>query len=387
MPGPRPWRRAPGQAPPGRRVATGAEDAYEPEMSEPGSDSPDGAPTGAPAGPPRDIDAIPEQAQNWLRAGRKVALATVIRTWGSAPRPAGSQLAIAEGGLMAGSVSGGCVEGAVVEEALEALRDGRPRRLEYGVSDEDAFAVGLACGGTIEVLVEPVGIGLGPGPDELQALVRARAQRRPLAWQVNLQSWERRLAPPPGAADAALQARFDADSSGLDGPWLSVIHNPPPRLIAVGAVHIAQALLPMARIAGHDVLLVDPRAAFASARRFPGETILDEWPDEALERIGLDARSAVVTLTHDPKLDDPAIRAALASPVYYLGCLGSKRTHAKRLERLRAAGLREEALARIHAPVGADIGARSPAEIAVAILAEITEALRRPGGRPAPPPL
>ena len=328
-------------------------------------------------------DAVPERALQWLREGRRVALATVIRTWGSAPRPAGSQLAVsegAEGAEMAGSVSGGCVEGAVVEEARAALEDGMPRRLEFGVSDEDAFAVGLACGGRIEVLVEPVGLGRGPSADDLAALVRARAARRPVAWQVNLENWARRLVPPPGRADAPLQARFDADSSGPDGPWLSVIHNPPPRLIVVGAVHIAQALIPMARIAGHDVTLVDPRAAFASPRRFPDTRILDGWPDEALAQIGLDARSAVVTLTHDPKLDDPALRAALASPAYYIGALGSRRTHAKRRERLRAAGLGDAALARIHAPVGLDIGARGPAEIAVSILAQITGALRRGAG-------
>ena len=147
---------------------------------------------------------------------------------------------------------------------------------------------------------------------------------------------------------------------------------------------IAQALLPMARACGYDPLLVDPREAFGSAARFPGERISNDWPDAALAEVGLDARTAVVTLTHDPKLDDPAIRAALGSEVFYLGCLGSTRTHAKRVERLREAGFDAAALARIHAPVGLDIGARSPAEIAVSIMAEITEALRRnPAGAPA----
>jgi xanthine dehydrogenase accessory factor len=316
-------------------------------------------------------DRIPEIALVWHRAGRGAALATVIETWGSAPRPAGSQLAVSGTGEIMGSVSGGCVEGAVVAEALDALNDGRPRVLTFGVADEDAFAVGLACGGTIRVLVEPVGAAM---PAEMLAeIVTARADRRPLGYGVHVETWARRLLAPDDAPD-----RFRADRAGIEesGEFVTLF-NPPLRMIVVGAVHIAQALLPMARLAGYDPVLIDPREAFGSQTRFPGERILHDWPDEALAEVGLDARTAVVTLTHDPKLDDPAIVAALASRAFYLGCLGSTRTHAKRLERLRAAGVAEDALARIHAPVGLDIGARTPAEIAVAVLAEITQALRR----------
>jgi xanthine dehydrogenase accessory factor len=152
--------------------------------------------------------------------------------------------------------------------------------------------------------------------------------------------------------------------------------------VVVGAVHIAQALMPMARIAGYDAVLVDPRDAFGAAARFPGETILHDWPDEALRKHGLDERTAVVTLTHDPKLDDPAIRIALGAPVFYLGCLGSPRTHSKRVARLEEDGFSPVQIARIHAPVGSDIGAKSPAEIAISILSQITERLRRPATRP-----
>src|SRR5690606_4283756 len=155
------------------------------------------------------------------------------------------------------------------------------------------------------------------------------------------------------------------------------IFNPPLRMLVVGAVHIAQALLPMARLAGYDPVLIDPREAFGSAGRFPGETILHDWPDEALQAQGLDARTAVATLPHDSKLDDPAIIAALGSDVFCLGCLGSTRTHANRLDRLREAGVSEAALTRIHAPVGLDIGAKTPAEIAVSVLAQVTQALRK----------
>ncbi|MCY1125991.1 XdhC family protein [Frigidibacter sp. RF13] len=319
-----------------------------------------------------DHDQIPERALAWYRAGTGAVLATVVETWGSAPRPAGSQLAVSGTGEMAGSVSGGCVEGAVVAEALEALQDGKPRLLTFGVADEDAFAVGLACGGTIRVLVEPVGKAMPEGL--LADIVAARAARLPRAYVVNLESWSRRLAGP----DGPLAARFRADQSGVDEADFTVIHNPPLRMAVVGAVHIAQALLPLARACGYDPLLIDPREAFGSPARFPGERLSQDWPDEALRSFGLDARTAVVTLTHDPKLDDPAIRAALRSDIFYLGCLGSTRTHAKRVARLTDAGFTEAEIARIHAPVGLDIGAKSPGEIAVAIMAEVTAALRRP---------
>ncbi len=324
-----------------------------------------------------DHDRIPEVALDWHRQGRGAALATVVETWGSAPRQAGSQLAVSGAGEIMGSVSGGCVEGAVVLEAQEALADGASRLLTFGVADETAFSVGLACGGTIRVLVEPVG-GAGGLPEAMLAdLVEARAARVARAYAVNLSDWSRALHSPEDAPEA-IRARFRADRSGMeeDGRFVA-IHNPPLRLIVVGAVHIAQALLPMARLAGYEPALIDPRDAFGSAGRFPDQAVLHDWPDEAMAALRPDARTAVVTLTHDTKLDDPAIHAALASDCFYLGCLGSTRTHAKRLDRLRAAGVSEAQIARIHAPVGLDIGARTPAEIAVSILAQITQRLRK----------
>ncbi len=331
-----------------------------------------------------EFDQIPETALEWAEGGRGAALATVVQTWGSAPRPVGSQLAISGDGQIMGSVSGGCVEGAVVVEAQEAIEDGRPRILEFGVSDDEAFAVGLACGGTIRVMVEPLGVGDGPPLDLIRALVDRRRKRQPAALLTNTQTWERRLsAGADNPLGAEIRARMAADRSGFapvpDDDWFIAIHNPPLRMVVVGAVHIAQALLPMARLAGYDVFLVDPRETFAAAARFPDESISQDWPDEALRALAPDGRTAVVTLSHDPKIDDPAIIETLNSNAFYLGCLGSKKTHAKRLDRLRAAGLDEEALARIHAPVGLSIGAKSPAEIAVSIMAEVTQCLRGAG--------
>lgn len=324
---------------------------------------------------------IPETALSWVKAGRNVALATVIKTWGSAPRPVGSQLVIDADMAFQGSVSGGCVEGAVIIEAGDAIRDGTCRMLSFGVSDDTAFEVGLACGGEIEVLVEPVGKGQGPSIAELESLVAARAARQPVVWEVDLTRWTRRLLP-RNAGDADLEERFRTDNSARDGDIFRAVHNPPLRLVIVGAVHIAQPLVQMARLAGYDIVLSDPRDSFASAERFPDETFLDGWPDEALAAFGLDTRTAVVTLSHDPKIDTPALQTALDGEAFYIGALGSVRTHAKRVAALTEAGVAQNRIDRIDGPVGADIGAISPAEIAVSIMAEMTERLRRPDTRP-----
>uniref|UniRef100_UPI0035652508 XdhC family protein n=1 Tax=Shimia sp. TaxID=1954381 RepID=UPI0035652508 len=232
-----------------------------------------------------------------------------------------------------------------------------------------AFAVGLACGGTIRVLVEPVGAVMPLAV--LEELVAARAARRPVAYLCNAETGGGRL------VSEGFSERFRMDRSGLeaDGRFVA-IHNPPLRVVVVGAVHIAQALVPMARIAGFDPVIIDPRSAFGSQARFPGEVILDDWPDEALQQTGTDARTALVLLTHDPKLDDPALHVALRSEVFYIGALGSKRTHAGRVARLRDAGFSEAEIGRIHGPVGLDIGAAGPAEIAVSILSEMIRVLR-----------
>jgi len=317
------------------------------------------------------FDNIPEIALQWHRAGKGAALATVVETWGSAPRRVGSQLAVSGEGEIQGSVSGGCVEGAVVMEAIEALEDGQHRLLKFGVSDGDAFAVGLACGGKIRVLVEPVGDALPV--DLLEQLVAARAARQPVAVVADLVDGDRWLTH-NGHAE-----RFRMDRSGFeeDGRFFVSVHNPPLRMIVVGAVHIAQALVPMARLAGYDPVLIDPRDSFGSEARFPGERILNDWPDDAVQELGLDSRTALVLLSHDPKIDDPAIEQALAADVFYIGALGSKRTHAGRVKRLQDKGFTEAQIARIHGPVGLDIGAASPAEIAVAIIAECTQVLRK----------
>jgi xanthine dehydrogenase accessory factor len=320
-------------------------------------------------------------AERWLADGRSVALGTVIATWGSAPRQAGSQIAVRDDGAFTGSVSGGCVEGAVIEAALISLREGKFRRLAFGVTDEKAWSVGLACGGRIEIFVEPL-----RDAGSLSALNQIRRSAGSVVRAVALDGGEARLIDPytdisPLGLAAAAAARSGAGCrTEIAGRqyFLAVFH-PPVDLVVVGAVHIAQALAGMAAQLGFRLRLIDPRASFATAERFPGLPLDHAWPDEALARAPLGPRSALIALSHDPKIDDPALVAALASPAFYIGALGSKKTQAARLARLQAAGIAQEALARIHGPVGLAIGAKSPEEIALSILAGIVESLHQPG--------
>jgi xanthine dehydrogenase accessory factor len=321
----------------------------------------------------QNFDQIPETALAWHTAGKGAVLATVIETWGSAPRRVGGQMVINADGDMQGSVSGGCVEGAVILEAQEALDTGQNGVLEYGVSDGDAFAVGLACGGKIRVLLEPIG-DTGLPPQMLRDLVDARANRVPVAYVVDLDSYQRRL------AFDGYDDLFRLDRSGIqEGTQTFVgLHNPPVRVVIVGAVHIAQTLVPMLRLVGIDPIIIDPRDGFASQARFGGVDIIPDWPDEALHTLRPDARTGIVLLTHDPKLDDPALQIALASDVFYIGVLGSKRTHAKRIDRLHDMGFKDDDIARICGPIGLNIGAATPAEIAASILGQIVQTLRSP---------
>jgi len=324
-------------------------------------------------------DSIDELA-NWLHSGKGAVLATVVRTWGSSPRPVGSHLAINEDGNFVGSASGGCIEGAVVGEALEVIDDGQPRKLEFGVSDDQAWEVGLSCGGAIHVYVQPV------VEATLERLLADREQKRPVALVTRLSdashclvydtdtSGELSLTDAQSAeAQTLLRAGRSALLQENDGPLFVRSYVPPARMVIVGAVHIAQALAPMAALAGYEVTVVDPRSAFGRAERFPDVTLSNDWPDEALEALHLDSQTAVVTLSHAPKIDDPALSVALNSPAFYIGSLGSTRTHAKRVDRLTEAGLGEK-LPRIHAPVGLKLGGRAPAEIAVSILAQVIQA-------------
>ena len=305
----------------------------------------------------------------WLSGGRRAALATVVATWGSAPRPVGSLLAIRDDGLFEGSVSGGCVEAAVITSALEAIGDGQARSLSFGVSNDDAFAVGLACGGTIRIHIEPFR-GM---TDDLSRMVSLRDDRQAFTRVIELGEPVSRLVQSQDAT--AGQSRLVA---GESGEQFRHVFLPEFRLMIVGAVHIAQFLAAMGEMAEYDVTLIDPRPAYANRQRFGSARLIDEWPDAAFATSKPDHQTAIVTLSHDPKLDDPALACALRSDAFYIAALGSRRTQALRRERLVSAGFDEAALSRIHGPAGLAIGAASPAEIALSIMAQMTEIRRIP---------
>ncbi|HEY7779933.1 MAG TPA: XdhC/CoxI family protein [Ktedonobacterales bacterium] len=341
--------------------------------------------------------------ERWRDAGKRVAVATVISVSGSAPRGIGAALAVNEDGEIAGSVSGGCVEPDVIERGLGLIRaSGKstpaPEVLEYGISDDQNFErIGLSCGGEIRVLVDVVDArhdallrDLRAGREALLAeIVAAPAERasllgRAATWAPPA-AWPGGLAPELDTAGAAaaqdLLQRGVSETRMLPlagaGPAevFFAAYPAPPALVIVGASHVAIPLSRIARVLGYRVTVVDAREAFATPERFPDvDELLVEWPDEALRRLPLYRSTAVAILTHDPKFDDPALQVALAAPVGYVGAIGSRGTHAQRDARLRVAGVPDDQIARIHSPIGIDIGAKTPEEIALAVMAQIVAA-------------
>jgi xanthine dehydrogenase accessory factor len=320
-----------------------------------------------------------QAARAFIAEHGEIAMATVVSTWGSAPVPPGGQLVVAPGDRFEGSVSGGCVEVDVLVEAAEVMARRTPRLVEFGVSEETAWRAGLPCGGKLTVLIEPL---TRADLELLDAIIEARRARRTVVVCTRILDGARRLY----AADEELP---DAVAQIVAGGAVGLIQTPegeafvqplvpPLRIIVAGAAHIGQVFAELARQVGYAVSVVDPRAAFASEERF-GAAVAVEWPAESFAKLGLDERTAVVALTHASHIDDEALAAALRSPCLYIGALGSRGTHAKRLERLKAAGFGEAELKRIHAPIGLNIGAKGPAEIAVSVLAEIIKVARGAG--------
>lgn len=302
-------------------------------------------------------------AQNWFEQGRKLALVTVLSIWGSAPRPAGSHMVCDELGNFAGSVSGGCIEADVIAESAEVLALGQPRDLSFGVSDESAWAAGLSCGGTLRLLIVPYDDALHA---EIKSINKARVARQPVISQTDLTTGQITIITAPEGAKV----------TGLNESTFIQTYRPKPLILVTGAVHITQALAQMALIAGYDLTILDPRTGFATTERFPSIRLNTEWPEDFFKQHQPDRFTAIVALSHIPHLDDPALIAGLENDCFYVGALGSRKTHTKRLERLSAAGLPEETCAKIHAPIGLAIQAQEPAEIATAILAEIIQAYR-----------
>jgi xanthine dehydrogenase accessory factor len=344
-------------------------------------------------------DILPD-VERWLAEGKPIAVATIINTWGSAPRAIGSKMAVNSDGAMAGSVSGGCVESAVVQEALAVLQTGKAERLHYGVADEAAWEVGLACGGQIDLWVEPLApwqVRSAGKPSPFDVLVQALREERPVVRAVVLRRGDL-----PGNASAVFPWGAEPAGSLPDGLWeqalaeaqrllaggvsetqvhavkgeqIEVFYDllmPAPTLVIIGGVHIGIELARQAKLLGFRVIVVDPRRAFGNAERFPmADAVLQAWPAEALASVGLSPSVAVAAVSHDPKIDDPAMIAALRSPAFYVGALGSAETNRQRAVRLKEAGLTEKEISRLRAPIGLDLGGRAPAEIALAVMAEI----------------
>lgn len=297
-------------------------------------------------------------ARRWAAAGRRFALVTVARTWGSAPRPAGAWLALREDGQIEGSVSGGCIE----DDLIARMADGRiqgsaPFKLVYGVATEDAIRYGLPCGGTLELVVEPA-----PDADLLERLAALLEKRRLAARTVDL-----------GSGAVSLENARPGDTLRWDGRRLTTVHGPQWRLLLIGAGQVSRYLAPMAQALDWAVTVCEPREEYAAGWNVAGTTLVTALPDDALLALGPDSRLAVVALTHDPRLDDMVLLEALKSPAFYVGALGSRLNNHRRRERLaRHFDLTPEELARLHGPVGLPIGSRTPPEIALSILAEMT---------------
>ena len=335
--------------------------------------------------------------ERWRGSNEPVALATVVETWGSAPRGVGAKLALTPSGRIVGSVSGGCVEGAVFESGVETLNTGRARLLSFGVADETAWEVGLACGGHIEVFVEPL------IDDHLQIVSKWMAREESGAVATVIKGPDgymgRKLYVTAGgsqqgtihhdaddkiaalAKSALLTARSGSYSMHVAPHELVVFVDtilPAPALILVGGAHIAIALTTIARAVGFHTIVIDPRRAFGNIERFPHvDRLIQAWPDDAFKDVTITESTAVAMLTHDPKIDDPALKYVLLTPAFYIGALGSSATHAKRRRRLLDTGVAPQLVDRIHSPIGLDINAQTPEEIAVAVMAEIIAVSRK----------
>jgi xanthine dehydrogenase accessory factor len=339
----------------------------------------------------RDILA---DVEKWVDAGETIALATVIETWGSAPRKPGSHMAFTLSGKITGSVSGGCVENAVIEAGIQGIQTNQPQLLHFSVADETAWEVGLACGGSIDIFVRPL------ESESFQALRSTLINEMPVVYATIVRgsgdvlgrelliSENRIIAGSLGNewGEAVLTIGIQALSQGnsqrvqldeVTEVFLDVIL-PSPTLVVVGGVHIAMALVSLAKTLGYRTILVDPRKAWGNEERFPNvDVLIQSWIDKAFDGINITRSTAIAMLTHDPKLDDPASKIALKSPAFYVGALGSKVTNAKRYERLLNEGMSEEQLSRLHAPIGLDIGAQNPEEIALAIMSEVVKNFRK----------
>ncbi len=342
----------------------------------------------------------------WFEKDERIALATVVKTWGSSPRSLGAKMAVNSRGDMVGSVSGGCIEGAVIQECLEVLKEGGSKLVHYGISDDEAWNVGLACGGEIDVFIQCLEFDLYrkieegikqrrhvtivtviAGPKKLigtEIMVvegnvsdKLAHRRDDLLTQIALQALEEKKIKWEHITYNNDLQKYYGSTQNFEKKDLDIfidIIQPKPTLVIIGGVHIAVFLAELSKILGFYTIIIDPRRKFANQKRFPGvDQIINAWPQNAFDIVELDRSTAIAVLTHDPKIDDPALLIGLNNPVFYIGALGSKNTQEERRKRMVAAGCNENQVKRIRGPIGLDLGSKSPEEIALGIMAEIIQ--------------
>jgi xanthine dehydrogenase accessory factor len=303
-----------------------------------------------------DIEVL-KSAQSWMAAGHQVTLATIVRTWGSAPRPVGALLVIRDDGLVSGSVSGGCVEDDLIEKVkVDKLARDKPAVVTYGITNEEATRWGLPCGGTLELVLEPLNEKSG-----ISELLETIGRQQLVSRRLEIETGK-----------VTLTAGKWSDMLEFDGKVLSTVHGPRWRLILIGAAQMTRYLAEMARMLDYQVIVIDPREEYYNAWDMPGIEVNRGMPDDVIAALNLDGHSAVVALTHDPKLDDLALMEALKSAAFYVGAIGSKKNNDARRTRLKEFDLSDGEIARLHGPVGLYLGSKTPPEIALAIMAEMT---------------
>ena len=341
-------------------------------------------------------------AEKWHDKGIKTAVATVINTWGSSPRPVGSQLIVNENGQFFGSISGGCIESDVIMAAQDIINHDsskfiKPKLIKYDISNESAWQIGLTCGGEIEILIEK----FDDKAANINNIIKSKIDKISIAIITDIKSGKKSVyqnsnndkskidyitgEPLIGddeethktvmAIKTALKLNQTTSLKLTNKHYFIKIISPKKRMIIIGAVHIAQALSSIAVISGFEVTIIDPRDPWATVERFPNIKIIQEWPEDIMDDLDINNKTAIITLSHDKKFDDPALEYAIRSTAFYIGALGSKKTHAKRIERFNKIGFDKQKINKIDAPIGMDIGAKTPAEIAISIMANVTFAL------------
>ena len=303
-----------------------------------------------------DIEVL-RSAQAWMAAGHRVTLATIVKTWGSAPRPVGALLVIRDDGLVSGSVSGGCVEDDLIEKVkAQGLAKDKPAITTYGITNEEATRWGLPCGGTLQLVLEPLN-----GESGLTELLETIGKQQLVSRRLEIETGK-----------VTLTAGKWSDMLEFDGKMLTTVHGPRWRLVLIGAAQLTRYLAEMARMLDYQVVVIDPREEYYTSWDMPGLEVNRGMPDDVITALNLDGHSAVVALTHDPKLDDLALMEALKSPAFYVGAIGSRKNNDARRKRLVEFDLSAGEIARLHGPVGLYLGSKTPPEIALAIMAEMT---------------